>query len=176
MTPSELPPNEELSEETFEPLIPLPLPVVDLNSAEFVQKPLSSVKVTFEFLLITLSKCLNLKPVQCAGLLTNNYKFWQKAMQKGVKDHGFSQLQKWFELLHRESNTLLACMHAEFQEYQNVRTFTDVLNTILAGLGSRNEQIVSLTFSLLSKLLRQIENLGIKPINHMLFDWLVKQT
>jgi hypothetical protein len=51
-----------------------------------------------------------------------------------------------------------------------------VLNTVLAGLGSRNEQIVSLTFSLLSKLLRQIENLGIKPINHMLFDWLVKQT
>lgn len=60
-------------------------------------KELGDAETTLELILLSLSRSLEIKPKQAAGLLSNNHKYLIHIAVKGMKGSDYSKIQLWYQ-------------------------------------------------------------------------------
>lgn len=123
---------------------------IDLN------KDLGDTDSTLEFILLSLSKCLDIKPKQAVGLLSNNHKYLIHIVVKGTKGGEFTKVQQWYSDLYANSKHLVKLIDSE--KVQNSTSLT--LQIVKVGLFSSNVELAQSCCRVLSRIGQEINILG----------------
>eukprot|EP00347_Sterkiella_histriomuscorum_P016192 403354133 len=131
-------------------------------------KDLAYAETTLEFILLSLSKSLQIKPKQSAGLLSNNHKFLMHIAVKGMKGNDFSKIQQWYLDIYQ--NTQLLIQLIDNEKDSNAMKLT--LNILKCGLYSQNTDLAINCIRLLSKMGQEINQIG-GQLQGLAWDWLI---
>lgn len=63
-------------------------------------KDLADAETTLEFILLSLSQSLGIKPKQAAGLLSNNHKYLIHIAVKGMKGGDYTKIIAWYQTIY----------------------------------------------------------------------------
>ncbi|CDW79816.1 UNKNOWN [Stylonychia lemnae] len=139
----------------------------DINES----KDIAFSETTLEFILLSLSRSLQIKPKQAAGLLSNNHKFLVHIAVKGMKGNDYTKIQQWYLDIYQ--NTQLLIQLIDNEKDQNAMKLT--LNILKCGLFSQNIDLAVNCSRLLSKIGQEINQIG-GQLQGLAWDWLVNQS
>jgi hypothetical protein len=115
-------------------------------------KDLADAETTLEFILLSLSQALGIKPKQAAGLLSNNHKYLIHIAVKGMKGNDYTKIIAWYQTIYGFAKQLTSLI--DFEKEHNALKLT--LNIIKCGLYSQNADLVITCSRVLSKIGQEI--------------------
>jgi hypothetical protein len=115
----------------------------DLNEG----KDLADAETTLEFILLSLSQDLGVKPKQAAGLLSNNHKYLIHIAVKGMKGGDYSKMVQWYQHIYGYIKQLVSLI--DLEKEHNAMKLT--LNIMKCGLYSQNSELITTCARVLSK-------------------------
>ncbi|OMJ70384.1 hypothetical protein SteCoe_31656 [Stentor coeruleus] len=126
-------------------------------------KSLSETESCLEFLIVSFCHSFSLKPKQGAGLLAQGFKFLAHIIAKGLKGD-FDPVKIWLHEIYSNTNKLTELVQNELSE----GSVQCVMNAIKAGIISKDQEVVELTFTLITKLALDF---GDKYLINELWSW-----
>lgn len=129
-------------------------------------KELGETETTLEFILLSLSKHLGIKPKQAAGLLSNNHKYLVHIAVKGMKGNDYSKMLAWYQGIYGYAKHIVNLI--ENEKEHNAMKLT--LNILKCGLYSLNTDLLVTCARVLSKIGQEINLLG-GQLAGLAWDW-----
>ena len=116
------------------------------NGSISLVKDITKADNTTEFLLLSLQRCLNLKPQQVQRLLTNSNAALIESFEQGLPVGDFSKLNFWLEYLQQETifSKMIRQLSDAFAAGQDIDAIL-ILGATKCGLYSQNEYTAKLT-------------------------------
>lgn len=131
-------------------------------------KDLSEAETTLEFILLSLARCLSIKPKQAAGLLSNNHKYLIHIAVKGMKGNDYSKILSWYQNIYGYAKHIVQLIDNEKE--QNAMKLT--LNILKVGLYSHNADLVVSCSRVLSKIGQEINTVG-GQLAGLAWEWFI---
>ncbi len=110
--------------------------------------PLNEVENSLEFIVVTLSRAFDLKPMQSTALLTNKSQYLLAACVKGFKNGRFDPVLAWYDLLNENIESLCELVASEFKIFNDQSSTIKMLAILSSGFYSSNLQVLTTTFKL----------------------------
>lgn len=132
------------------------------------QKTLSESESCLEFLILSFCQSFSLKPKQGAGLLAQGFKFLAHIIAKGLKGD-FEPVKMWLHMIYSNTNKLTELIQVELSE----GSVECVMNAIKAGIISKDQEVVELTLTLITKLALDFAD---KYLINEMWSWFTKDS
>lgn len=132
------------------------------------QKSLMDAESCLEFLLLSFCHNFSLKPKQGAGLLAQGYKFLAHIVAKGLKGD-FEPVRMWLQEIYTYTNKLTDLIHIELSD----GSLHSVMSALKPGILSKDQEVVELTFTLITKLALDLAD---KYLSNDLWEWFTKDS
>ena len=107
-------------------------------SSVMIDTPLNEVDNSLEFIVVTLSRAFDLKPMQSTALLTNKSQYLLAACVKGFKNGRFDPVLVWYDLLNENIQNLCELVASEFKTFNDQSSTIKMLDILSSGFCSFN--------------------------------------